>query len=293
MYILEKLGDIVESYSYNLKPGSETDFNDGIGGSWYISPKAHGVEFVTITPFYLIMTVYFGYKALLKNKINYQLLTDQDPGKRRTWIEVLCLLSLIVSYSITVTHKVLTGTEIFLLQPCHVSAAILIMIQAWPSKLPRWIPRLLFNIYLHTLWGAVLALIFPDLRDHDMLGEIFNFFLEHGLILVVPFYLLYIKRITALPKSVDVALFNFFLYAAYHSPLLHAVSLWSGYNVNYTLVPPTIGFLMEAGQMYRFYMYLSALLLMFITRFIVVETFLKAFVDNSAQQRLKDKKRKL
>lgn len=45
--------------------------------------------------------------------------------------------------------------------------------------------------------------------------------------------------------------------------------------------------------MYRFYMYVSALLLMFITRFVVVETFLMAFVDNSAHQRLMDKKRKL
>lgn len=126
--------------------------------------------------------------------------------------------------------------------------------------MPQLIPRLLFNIYLHTLWGAVLALVFPDLRDHDMLGEVFNFFLgksgkftqsksirrrlinivlEHGLILVVPFYLLYTKRYNALPVSMDVALFSFYLYASYHSPLLHAVSLWSGYNINYTLVPPT------------------------------------------------------
>lgn len=54
---------------------------------------------------------------------------------------------------------------------------ILVVIMAWPDNRTQFIPQLLFNIYLHTLWGAVLALIFPDLRDHDMLGEVFNFIL--------------------------------------------------------------------------------------------------------------------
>lgn len=129
---------------------------------------------------------------------------------------------------------------------------------AWPKDMSQFAPQLLFNIYLHTLWGSILALVFPDLRDHDMLGEVFNFFLgkiggrsrggrlinsnciiEHGLILLLPFYMLTTKRYVVLPLDVDMALFSFFLYASYHSPLLHAVSLWSGYNINYTLVPPT------------------------------------------------------
>lgn len=52
---------------------------------------------------------------------------------------------------------------------------------AWPNDKNQFIPQLLFNIYLHTLWGAILALVFPDLRDHDMLGEVFNFFLGTGI----------------------------------------------------------------------------------------------------------------
>jgi hypothetical protein len=34
MSILNEIGRIVESLSYNFKPGSETDFDDGLGGSW-------------------------------------------------------------------------------------------------------------------------------------------------------------------------------------------------------------------------------------------------------------------
>lgn len=106
------------------------------------------------------------------------------------------------------------------------------------------------------------------------------------------------KRYVILPFGIDMVLFSFFLYASYHSPLLHAVSLWSGYNINYTLVPPTrkikkikkkkvylylsvyiiVGFLIKAGNWYRLIMYGSAFFLMYITRYILVEPFIRLFV---------------
>ncbi|KAI9470591.1 MAG: transmembrane protein [Benjaminiella poitrasii] len=238
MSLIDKIGALVETCSYNFKPGNETDFADSLGGSWYVSPAAHGIEFLTVVPFYLLMVVYFGHKAL--NEENYNMLANIKNRPRRSWFETFCLVAMIFSYAVTVIHKLASDTNYFLLQPCHASAVILIIIMAWPSsdEVYQYIPQLLFNIYLHTLWGSVLALVFPDLRDHDMLGEVFNFFFEHGLILVLPFYLLTTKRYVVLPLNIDMALFSFFLYASYHSPLLHAVSLWSGYNINYTLVSP-------------------------------------------------------
>ncbi|KAI7889304.1 TMEM164 family-domain-containing protein [Mucor mucedo] len=290
---MDKIGKFVELVSFKFKPGSETDFEDGIGGSWYVSPTSHGVEFLTVAPFYLIMAAYFGYKAILKNRINYNLLVENKARPLRSWFENICLVTMVASYVVTVIHKAHTGTEFFLLQPCHVSAVILIVIMAWPNGMSQFTPQLLFNIYLHTLWGSILALVFPDLRDHDMLGEVFNFFLEHGLILLLPFYMLTTKRYVVLPLNVDMALFSFFLYASYHSPLLHAVSLWSGYNINYTLVPPTLGFLIEAGNWYRLIMYSAAFLLMFVTRYVLVEPFIKVFVGITPQQKLEDKKKSL
>jgi hypothetical protein len=141
-----------------------------------------------------------------------------------------------------------------------------------------------------------------------------NFIVEHGLILLLPFYMLTTKRYVVLPLNINMALFSFFLYASYHSPLLHAVSLWSGYNINYTLVPPTrkenkfiimysivtlgffyfiVGFLIEAGNWYRLIMYGAAFLLMFVTRYILVEPFIKVFVGITPQQKLEDKKKTL
>ncbi|KAI8640938.1 transmembrane protein [Parasitella parasitica] len=287
MSVLDYIGRAVEACSYNFRPGNETDFADSLGGSWYVSPTAHGIEFLTVVPFYLAMTAYFGYKAVVKNTQNFSMLKTVKNRPSRPALETLCLILVIASYAVTVIHKSVTGTKYFLLQPCHASAVILIVIMAWPNDMPQFVPQLLFNIYLHTLWGSVLALVFPDLRDHDMLGEVFNFFLEHGLILVLPFYLLTTKRYVVLPLDVNMALFSFFLYASYHSPLLHAVSLWSGYNINYTLVSPALGFLIVIGHWYRFVMYGSAFILMFITRYVVVELFSKAFLN------VKDSKKSL
>ncbi|KAI8878436.1 hypothetical protein K501DRAFT_195862 [Backusella circina FSU 941] len=239
MSFFTSLGNFVRSFSFDFVPGEETNFEDSIGGSWYISPEAHGIEFLTLVPFYLGMTYYYGNKILFKDKTNYKLLTqDMKNRPAKSWLELLCLITMTASYAVTVIHKYITSTEFFLLQPCHASALLLVMVMAWPDKANPFIPQLLFNIYIHTLWGSVLALVFPDLRDHEIIGEIFNFFLEHTLILVLPFYLVFTKRYVVLPFSKNMGLFSYFLYAAYHSPLLHVVSLWSGYNINYTLVPP-------------------------------------------------------
>ncbi|KAI9484866.1 TMEM164 family-domain-containing protein [Zychaea mexicana] len=272
--ILHTLGAYVKHYAVDLAPGSETDFADSLGGSWYISPTQHAIEFLTLAPMYLGFAAYFGWRAFNKSTPAYRLLTSTEKLPPRPLLETLCLVLLIASFSTTVAHKAVTGTLMFLMQPCHVSAGLLILVMSWPDHKYPIIPRVLFNIYLHTLWGAILALIWPDLRDHEMLGEVFNFFMEHVLVLVLPFYMVLSRRYVVMPLSLDMALFSFFLYAAYHSPVLHLSSLLSGFNLNYALVPPALTFLIASGPWYRGIMYFSALLLMFITRYGLVENFL-------------------
>ncbi|KAI9031036.1 transmembrane protein [Phycomyces nitens] len=239
MRVINSLVASLEYWSFDFPPGSETDFEDSLGGAWYITPTHHAIEFITLAPIFLLLTGILGMRAFGKGTNGYRLLTTPQPtDTKSSWLDQALLIMTIGSLGLTVIHKYYTHTLLFLLQPCHASAAILIIIMGWPLPNRPFIPRLLFNIYLHTMWGAILALVFPDLRDHDMFGEVFNFFLEHILILIVPFYLLSAGRCVLLPASADMALFSFFLYAAYHSPLLHILSLSSGYNLNYTLVPP-------------------------------------------------------
>ncbi|KAI8374176.1 TMEM164 family-domain-containing protein [Radiomyces spectabilis] len=279
MRVLQKLGAIVEYWSFDFPPGHETNFEDSLGGAWYISPAHHALEFVILVPLFLALTLFFGWRAFGPTTRAFQLLNSPLPTVKASLLENILLFLLVLSLGVTIVHKAYTETLLFLFQPCHASAFILIIIMGWPSSWNLMVPRLLFNIYLHTLWGAILALVFPDLRDHDMFGEVANFFLEHALILVVPFYLLTTGRYVVLPPSVDMALFSFFLYAAYHSPILHLLSLTSGFNLNYVLVPPALGFLISAGPWYRFIMYMAALINMFLTRYGLVEILLRLTIE--------------
>ncbi|CAO3650062.1 unnamed protein product [Cunninghamella blakesleeana] len=270
---LETLGKIVESWSFDFPPGHLYDFKDSVGGAWYISPMHHGLEILFMVPFFVGFTIYFGHRAWGKHTETYRLLSSTHPIPEASFFERLLLILMIGSFGITCTHKSFTQTLLFLMQPCHASALLLILVMMWPFKKHPFIPGLLLNTYYYTLWGAILALVFPDLRNHDMWGEIFNFFLEHSLVLILPIYLISNPRYVTLPPSMDMALFSFFLYASYHSPILHFFSLWSGFNLNYTLVPPALGFLVKSGPWYRYIMFTAALLNMFWTRYLFMETF--------------------
>lgn len=61
---------------------------------------------------------------------------------------------------------------------------------------------------------------------------------EHIIILILPFYMVYSGRYLVLPASYKVAMFAFMLYGLYHSPLIHVVALKSTININYIFTPP-------------------------------------------------------
>ncbi|KAI8341375.1 hypothetical protein BC941DRAFT_205959 [Chlamydoabsidia padenii] len=275
--MLDILGDTLKSISFDFPPYHLTDFDDSLGGAWFVSPTQHALELLVLVPIFTGLTLFFGNRAFGKHTEAYRLMKSTHKVPKATVMERIFVALLIGSFGITCAHKT----------PCHASALLLIIVMLWPFKQNPLIPRLLLNTYYYTLWGAILALIFPDLRDHDMLGEVFNFFLEHSLILIVPLYLISHPRYVTIPPSVDMALFSFFLYAFYHSPILHVFSLWSGYNLNYSLVPPALGFLIETGPGYRYIMYTAALVNMFWTRYLLMDGYHKLIQWTRQQRKLK------
>ncbi|KAI8100137.1 TMEM164 family-domain-containing protein [Halteromyces radiatus] len=271
--MFQALGGIIKSLSHELPPGHLTDFEDSLRGSWYISPTQHALELCFLVPTFIGVTIYFGNKAWGKNTEAYRLMNSKHDVPKASMLERILLVMMVGSFGITCVHKMATQTLLFLMQPCHASALLLIIVMMWPWKQYPLIPRLLLNTYYYTLWGAILALIFPDLRDHDMFGEVFNFFLEHTLVLILPLYMISNPRYVTIPPSFDMALFSFGVYAFYHTPVLHLFSLWSGYNLNFSLGPPALGFLIETGPHYRNIMFMAALLNMFWTRYLVMDNF--------------------
>ncbi|KAF9966168.1 hypothetical protein BGZ65_000471, partial [Modicella reniformis] len=55
------------------------------------------------------------------------------------------------------------------------SALMLIIILAGPKD-RKW-PHVLLNIYFHIMWGTMLALLSPDLRDYGRFYEVVNFYI--------------------------------------------------------------------------------------------------------------------
>ncbi|KAH8554764.1 TMEM164 family-domain-containing protein [Umbelopsis sp. PMI_123] len=267
---------------------TETDWSQSAVGSWYVPPSQHGLELMCLSLFFALGTTYFGLAAFGPG-LNRKLLFNFASTRKQGLVERTLFTALAVSLATTYIHKVIRGTVLFMLQPCHMSAMLLLLVMSWPDKSSP-IPHVLFNIYLHTFWGTIAALLFPDLRDHYLLGETFNFFAEHIIILILPFYMAYSGRYLVLPPSTKVAMFSFMLYGLYHSPLIHVVALKTSININYIFSPPPskcishiiwhpsfpssfrhiVGFLIKLGVMYRPFLYLVAMVNMFISRYILM-----------------------
>ncbi|KAG1181371.1 hypothetical protein G6F36_009935 [Rhizopus arrhizus] len=252
---------------------TETDWAQSSYGSWYNDPRQHGLELLFLATFYASITFILFRRVLKPGKRHYKLLTEFQPPKKASLTEKGMTIALASSLSLTLIHKIIRNRVWFMLQPCHISGLLLVFALLYPNKQSP-LPHILFNIYLHLQWGALAALAFPDLREHSLIGETFNFFAEHVLLLIVPIYMIYSRRYVVLPKSKEILFLSFFSYCFFHTPVLHTLSLASGFNLNYMWTPPPIKLLLDLGPSYRIVMYGVAFILKFITRFICVETIL-------------------
>jgi TMEM164 family len=132
------------------------------------------LELICLSLVFALGTTYYGLAAFGPG-LNRKLLFNFAPTRKASLVERTLFAALVVSLATTYIHKLIRGTTLFMLQPCHMSAILLVLVMSWPDKSSP-IPHVLFNIYLHTYWGTIAALLFPDLRDHYLIGETFNFF---------------------------------------------------------------------------------------------------------------------
>lgn len=140
----------------------------------YVPPSQHGLELICLSLVFALGTTYYGLAAFGPG-LNRKLLFNFAPTRKASLVERTLFAALVISLATTYIHKFIRGTTLFMLQPCHMSAILLVLVMSWPDKSSP-IPHVLFNIYLHTYWGTIAALLFPDLRDHYLIGETFNFF---------------------------------------------------------------------------------------------------------------------
>ncbi|KAG0056375.1 hypothetical protein BGZ83_005291 [Gryganskiella cystojenkinii] len=263
--MFDRMGDWLLSIAAEMP--FETNWESSLNGSWYLSPRRHTVEFVIYNALFLYTVRYFYRRALSPGSPISTLFESYTPPKSKSKIEITVLITLTTSLLITVYQKWTRGGLLFLLQPCHMSAMMLISILAGPKD-KKW-PHLLLNVYFHIMWGTMLALLTPDLRDYDQFFEVENFFIEHYLLLLTPVYMIWSNRYVIWPLSMDVALMSFSFFALYHSAVLSSMALFHGQNLNYLLMPPP-GPLQWFGRWYRPVMYAFCVFLT-MSRYFLVE----------------------
>ncbi|KAL7748047.1 hypothetical protein RI367_006593 [Sorochytrium milnesiophthora] len=261
---LTQLADPFTSAIPLSRPVEETS----VWASWFLSPQQHITEFLvynTVFPIALILLFRRLSRALSANPVahNKPASSTLSDSTRNS------VLLIAASYAYTANDKLQRETAWFLLQPCHVSCVALCALLMAPRS---WRHRnLLFNVYLNLQWGAVVALLNPDLRGYDTFLGVFNFFFEHILILLVPFYHIIVTReFTLLPASSTLCLFSFGVLALYHSVLLEVTCLATGHNLNYMFYPPP-GPLASFGTLYRPVMFVSCIGFTFIMRYGIIE----------------------
>ncbi|KAK3810775.1 MAG: TMEM164 family-domain-containing protein [Benniella sp.] len=245
----------------------ETDWETSLNGSWYLSPRRHTIEFLIYNVIFLYSAHYFYRRALSPGSPISQRFAAYVPPSKKSKIEITVLILLAASLLTTAFQKWIRGGMLYLLQPCHMSALMLITVLAGPKD-KKW-PHILLNIYFHIMWGTMLALLSPDLRDYSLVFEVENFYIEHYLLILVPIYMIWSNRYVIWPVSMNVALMSFSLFALYHSFILSSMALLKGQNLNYLLVPPP-GPLQAFGKWYRPAMYVFCSLLT-MTRYILIE----------------------
>ncbi|ORZ37837.1 transmembrane protein [Catenaria anguillulae PL171] len=269
---MQLLGDFVKSWSADLP--YDLDRTSSIYGSWYLSPTQHGVEFVLFNLFFVWAFRHFLAKSLKRGTpIDHAIQAAKRAAlPTRSRLDVLMALVLTASLSLVTFHKYNSGNLNFLLQPCHVSMVTLIVMLLWDQR--SSVPHVIFNIYLHTVWGTLLAILSPDLRDAKQFLERDNFWFEHWALLITPLIVAWSNRLAIFPPSFDLAMASFLFKALYHSLVLSAVALRTGNNLNYMLEPP-LGPLELFAELYRLVMYLFCCALTFFTRYVLVKYALK------------------
>ncbi|EYB99433.1 hypothetical protein Y032_0122g1049 [Ancylostoma ceylanicum] len=102
---------------------------------------------------------------------------------------VLTLYSLI--FGAELAFKMISKTGIFLLNPCHITTAMQLVLLTMDANDRR--ACFLFRLNMYFMPGAFFALAFPILNTRTLPGEVFVYYAQHLAIILVPLYLMYLR----------------------------------------------------------------------------------------------------
>lgn len=218
------------------------DASDDTRAFWLTSPAQMGADFLVWTP--LLAAVFW---ALLRDGPARLWRVAVSPAPPSTRGAVQALLAAAdaalrvcawATYAVTLTIKLSMGRAIFLLQPCHVSNALICALTLVDARGPwgDWAARALW-VDMLAKYGTATALIVADVGPAPVWGETACFFIQHWMLVLLPAVWL-LRRRFAVFTGARAIIFAWAVCSVQHLCFLLPVNLLSGRNVNYMSAPP-------------------------------------------------------
>jgi len=257
-------GDFIRKQCLNVGDHNEGAPLSGLTASWYLSPEQHFLEALLYN-----LSAVIGLLIVVPLYVNsdVEVIANQREDVNMTiyWAIIFTLVCCLCGAAY---QKYLTKTFIFFLQPCHVITAIFLVVTILPYNYCKTFCDVLFNIALYLIYGPILAVATPDLRDVPNEWLKANFYAHHWIIIGMPFYLVYVRAFDLFPISLYFYSIVLFGSVIYHFFILLGVSLISGANLNYIMVPLP-GVLVTFGPYYRFGMTIAVFIFCILARLLI------------------------
>jgi len=129
-----------------------------------------------------LMVAWIGWRA--KSPPTVQVDYSRVPSRTGRRV-ILAIFGLV--FGIEIGYKLAGNQVIWLLNPCHVMTALQLYLLAAPSTA---VTTAMFRLHIYFINAAVLALLFPVTNSFFFPLETEIYWIQHAMILVVPFYLL-------------------------------------------------------------------------------------------------------
>jgi hypothetical protein len=206
----------------------------GYGGkecASYLPPYQMIGETLLSTAMMIVVGI-LGWKTLTMPKVFPK---HEDLASKRFLLVFMCL-----TFGIEIGYKLVNRSMLYLLNPCHVTTVIEIyLLASKPGKVSFSVLRTL----IHYIYGAAIAMIFPDTLAREFQGQITLYWVQHFTIFfVVPPYLVWLWGPTAQEPFKEWAwsCFSGILFGVQHHYIMQPIALLTHVNLNYLLCPATM-----------------------------------------------------
>ncbi|KAJ8680975.1 hypothetical protein QAD02_016762 [Eretmocerus hayati] len=208
----------------------------------YLSPKRRVIEtfFVSI---YIVAIIIWSLRRISIPK----LVPHTHHGRRG---KIFLLTTMCLVFGVEIGFKLAGRTFVYILNPCHIITIAEIYLLATEPKSSS--STIIFRVIVVSgLNGPVLAYMFPETECRPMFADKAVYYIQHGLMAVIPYYLLRIGGAYSIEPLSDLSwsILGYALSLGYHFWILQGVGMLTQVNLSHMLCPAVLD--PFDGQNYR------------------------------------------